>query len=109
MIFEAKKLIYTVDQSGNALDLVTDLLRRHKDMSIILSKAAHTHQAVKLTGFFVTVNQSKLSHSQRKISVGTWFRFVYKNTSRAVHWLNGKISLVNYSCIHIFFVMIPVA
>ena len=35
-----------------------DLLRCHKNMGIVLGKAAHPHQAVKLTGLLMTVYQT---------------------------------------------------
>ena len=73
MIFKSKQLIYFIDQSCYTFDLVTDLLRHHKDMSIVLCEAAYTHQSVQLTGFLMTVNQSKLSHTQRQITVRTRF------------------------------------
>ena len=62
MVFESEQTVNLVDQFYNALDLILDLLRSHKDMGIVLSKAAHTHQAVKLAGFLMAVYQSQLSH-----------------------------------------------
>ena len=59
MIFESKQGINLVDQVCNALDLVLDLLRCHEDMCIILGKAAHTHQTMKLTGFLMTMNDTQ--------------------------------------------------
>ena len=71
MIFKSEQLIYFIDQCYNTFDLVTDLFRHHKDMCIILCEAAYTHQSMKLTGFFMTVNQSKLSDTKRQIFVRT--------------------------------------
>jgi hypothetical protein len=47
------------------LDLVFDLARHHKNMSIILRKAAHTEQAMQSTGQFMTMYQSKLAGTDR--------------------------------------------
>ena len=68
-----KQLIYLVNQFCNPFDLLTDLLRHHKDMGIILCKAAYTHKSVKLSGFFMTMYQTKLTHTKRQITVRTWF------------------------------------
>ena len=57
MIFEAEQGVYLVDQLCNALDLITDLIRSHEDMGIILGEAAYTHKTVKLTGFLMTMNE----------------------------------------------------
>ena len=73
MIFKSKQLVYFIDQLCNAFDLVTDLLRHHKDMGIILCKATYTHQAMKLTGFLMTMDKTKLTHTQWQIPVRTWF------------------------------------
>ena len=73
MVFESEEGIYLVDEACYILDLVADLLRSHEDVGIILCEAAYTHKTVKLTGFLMTVNQSKLSHTQRQITVRTRF------------------------------------
>ena len=49
VIFKPEKLINLINQLGNALDLFSNLFRHHKDMSIVLGKAAHPHQTVELT------------------------------------------------------------
>ena len=73
VIFETKQLIYLVNQFCNPFDLLTDLLRHHKDVGIILCEAAYTHKSVKLSGFFMTMYQTKLTHTKRQITVRTWF------------------------------------
>ena len=109
MIFESEQAVNLVDKFYNALDFIFDLIRRHKDMGVVLRKAAHTHQTVKLAGFLVTMHKPKLTHADRKIPVGTGFGLVYKNTARTVHRLDCKILFIDYSCIHIFFIVIPVS
>ena len=37
------------------------------------------------------------------------FLFVNKHTARAVHRLDSVVFIINYSCVHIFFVVIPVS
>ena len=109
MIFKSKQTVNFIDQSCNAFDLVLDLIRCHKDMRIILCEAAHSHQTMKLSWFFMTVNQSQLSHTDRKISVGTRLRLICQDSSRTVHRFDCKVFLIDHSCIHILFVMIPVS
>ena len=108
MILEAEQGINFVDQSCNAFDFVLNLLRCHEDMGIILCEAAYTHKTVKLTGFLMTVNDTKLTHTQRQITVGTWLRTVYQNAAGAVHRLDRIIFAVDYSGVHVIFIMIPV-
>ena len=73
MIFEAKQLVYFIDQKRNTLDLIFHLFRCHKDMCIVLCEAAHSHQSVHLSGFLVAVYNTKFSHTKRKVTVGTRF------------------------------------
>ena len=70
MIFKSKQAVDFIDQLGHTLDLIPDLLRRHKDMGVVLSEAADTHKPVELTGFLMPVYQSQLSHPDRQILVG---------------------------------------
>ena len=108
MILETKQAVYTVNQLCNTLDFLFDLLRSHEDMSIILSKAAHTHQTMKLAGFLMTVNQTQLAQTKGQITVGTGLRCIYKNTARAVHGFYRIILLINNRGVHIIFIVIPV-
>ena len=73
MIFKSKQTEYTsLISFATPLISSRDLIRRHKDMGIILCKAAYTHQAMKLTGFLMTMDQTKLTHTQWQIPVRTW-------------------------------------
>ena len=107
-IFKAKKGINLIDQSCNVLDLLSNLLLSHKDMGVVLGKAAHTHQTMKLSALLMTVNQTQFAYSQRKISVGTRLRLVHQHTAGAVHWLNCVVFLIDHSGIHIILIVIPV-
>ena len=50
-------------------------------MGIILCETAYTHESVKLTGFLVTVNDTELTHTERKVTVGTRLGSVNKNAA----------------------------
>ena len=108
MIFESEQGIYLIDQACYVLDLVTDLLRSHEDVSIILCEAAYTHQSVKLSGLLMTMNDTKLTHTKRKITIGTRLGSVNKNTARTVHRFDRIILSIDNGCIHIVFIVIPV-
>ena len=108
MIFESEQGIYLVDQTCYVLDLITDLLRSHEDMGIILCETAYTHESVKLTGFLMAVNDTELTHTERKVTVGTRLGSVNKNAARAVHRFDGVIFAVDDGCIHVVFIVIPV-
>ena len=109
MILESEKLINLIDESGYLCDLLLDLLRGDKDMSIILGKAAYSHETMKLTALFMSVYKAAFCVAQRKISVGTRFILLYKNGARTVHRLDGKVFVVDLCCIHIILVVIPVS
>ena len=109
MIFKAEQLVNAVDELRNAFDLVFDLIRGHEDVRIILGEAAHTHQAVQLAGFLMTVNDTKLTHAQRQVAVGTRLGSINQNAARAVHWFDCVVLLVNDGGVHVVFVVIPVA
>ena len=108
MILEAKQCIHRVNQFCHAHNLILDLLRSHKNVGVILGKTAHPHQAVKLTGFLMAVNQSQLSHSQRQIPIRTRLRSIGQHPARTVHRLHCVILFINHRGIHIVLVMIPV-
>ena len=109
MIRESELAVYFIDQPHNPLDLICYLFLRHKNMGIILSEAAHTHQSVQLAGFFMTVHKSQFSHAQGKIPVGSGLGFIYQHSARTVHGLHRKFFLINCCGIHVFPVMIPVS
>ena len=109
MIFEAEQLVNAVDQLCNPFDLIFDLLRSHEDVRIILSEAAHTHQTMQLTGFLMTMNDTKLAHAQRQVAVGTRLGSINQNAARAVHRFDCVVLLVNDGGVHVVFVVIPVA
>ena len=63
MIFESEKFVNTVDKIYNALDLFPDLVFRHKDMGVVLSKASYSHKAMESSGFLVSVNKPEFADS----------------------------------------------
>ena len=71
-------------------------------MGIILGEAAHTHQTVELTGFLMTVYQTKLSHAERQISVGTGLGLVYQHAARAVHGFYWQNPVSSMTVVYIF-------
>ena len=109
MVLEAEQGIGIIDQSYHALDLILDLLRRHENMRIVLGEAAHTHQAMQLAGFLVTVHQAKLTHADGQIPVGTGLGSVHQHAARAVHRLDREVLAVDHRRVHIVFIVIPVA
>lgn len=43
MVLEAKQSVNLVDERGNTLDFVLDLLRSHENVGIVLCEAANAH------------------------------------------------------------------
>ena len=78
-------------------------------MGIVLSEAAHAHQAVKLTGFLMTMYQSQLTDPQGQVTIRTGLGFVHQHAARAVHGLHRIILVIDHRGVHIVSVMIPVS
>ena len=108
MIFKSKEIINFINQSGYTFNLLANLILCHKDMGIILCKAAHTHQTMKLTGFFMAVYKSQFTDTERQVFIGMRFGFINQHTARAVHRFYRKICIINNCRIHIVFIVIPV-
>ena len=109
MVLKSKHGIGIVDQSYYALDLVLDLLRRHEDMRVVLCKAAHTHETMKLAGFLMTVYQTQLAHTQGQVTVGTGLCRVNQNAARAIHRFDRVILAVDDGGVHVILIVIPVS
>src|SRR5699024_1526365 len=69
MILKAEKAVYLINEPGHTLDLIPDLIRGHKDVGVVLSKAADSHEAVELPGFLMAVDNAQLAQPQRQIPV----------------------------------------
>ncbi len=107
VISEAKHLVKIVHQINDTDDLIPDLLRKHKDMSIILGKATNPHQAMEGTGQLMTVDQPQLCHSYRQIPIAVDFSLIEKHAARTVHRLYRVVLPIDFGKIHIVLVMIP--
>ena len=73
MILETKQFIDGINQSGHSHNLFLNLFRHHKDVRVILSKTTHSHKAMQLSRFFMTMYQTQLTCPQRQIAIRTWF------------------------------------
>ncbi len=93
----------------NALDLICDLIRAHKDMRIVLRKAADTEQAVKCAAELVPVHNAQLTDPQGQLPIAVGLRTVYHDTAGAVHGLDAVILPIDLGGIHIVLIVIPVA
>ena len=70
MIFETKGAVHFINQAYHTLNLLFDLLRRHKNMCVILCEATHAHQAVQRSGKLMAVNQPQLANTQGQVTIG---------------------------------------
>ena len=68
-VLELESSEYIKYKVNDFLEFFLQLVRTHKQVSVILSKASHTCKSVKLTTLLITVNSTELSKSQRKILV----------------------------------------
>ena len=89
------------------LDLFFDLRRRQEQMCIILREIADTEQAVKLTGFLMTMHETELTKAQRQITIAVLMRLINQHAARAVHRLDRIIFIVNLREVHVLRIMSP--
>ena len=85
------------------------LLSFAEDMRVILVEAANTHQTMQCAALFVSVYQTDFSHTHRQISVGVHILLINQHTAGAVHRLDCMLNIIYYSCVHIFFIVIPMS
>ena len=107
VILKTEQRIHFVDDPHDALDLFRDLFGRHEDMRVVLRKASHAHQPVKLTALFVAVNKPQLAHANGQIFITVRRIFIHEQTARTVHGLDRAVLAVDLRRIHIVFIVIP--
>ena len=108
MVLEAEERVHVVNELGDALDLVLDLIRCHEDVRIVLREAADAEQTVQRAGQLVAVHDAELAHAQRQITVRVRLGLIDQHAAGAVHRLERKRHIVDDSGIHIVFIVIPV-
>ncbi|SID81487.1 Uncharacterised protein [Mycobacteroides abscessus subsp. abscessus] len=95
---------------NNALELFLDLIRAHKNMSIIQSHSAHTLQSGQRTRHFIAVHSAKLGNPDRQLTVAVNAVFINHHMVRAVHRAEDKLLIIHFhDREHIFLVVVPVA
>lgn len=109
VILKAKLLVHGVDQVDNAHDLVGQLVGAHKQVSVVLVKAAHAEQAVQGAAQLVAVHQANLAGADGQLAVGMRLGGVHQHAARAVHGLNAVLFVVNDGGVHVVLVVVPVA
>lgn len=66
VVLEAKERVHVVNELGDALDLVLDLIGCHEDVRIVLREAADAEQTVQRAGQLMTVHDAELATLQRQ-------------------------------------------
>ena len=93
----------------HTLDLVGNLIRPHKDMGIILGKAAHPEQSMEGTPELMPVYQAQFSHPQGQFPIAVGLGAVDHDAAGAVHGLDAVVLPVDLGGVHVVLVVIPVA
>ncbi len=75
------------NQVDYLLELLQQLIRRAKQVGIVLGKAAHAGKSVQFARLFVAVDRAKFSQTQGQVPVGTRLGLEYFAVVRAVHGL----------------------
>ena len=77
-------------------------------MTIVLRKAAHTHDAVQAASGLVAVALTKLTITQRQIAVALHALLENQDMTRAVHGLQSVVALFRLRGEHVVTVLVPV-
>ena len=109
MVLKAKLLVHGVDEVDHTHDLVGQLVGTHKQVGVVLVKAAHAEQAVQGAAQLVAVHQANLAGANGQLAVGVRLGGVHQHAARAVHGLNAVLFVVDDGGVHVVLVVVPVA
>ena len=109
VVLKAKLLVHGVDEVNHAHDLVSQLVGTHKQVGVVLVKAAHAEQAVKGAAQLVAVHQANLAGANGQLAVRMRLGGVHQHAARAVHGLNAVLFVVDDGGVHVVLVVVPVA
>lgn len=70
VVLKAKLLVHGVDEVDHAHDLVGQLVGTHKQVGVVLVKAAHAEQAVQGAAQLVAVHQANLAGADGQLAIG---------------------------------------
>ena len=108
MVLKAKLLVHGIDEVDHAHDLVGQLVGTHKQVRVVLVKAAHAEQAVQGAAQLVAVDQANLAGANGQLAIGVRLGGVHQHAARAVHRLNAVLFVVDDGGVHVVLVVVPV-
>ena len=79
-----------------------------EDVTIVLGKAAHAHDAVQATCGLIAVALTKLAKTQRQVAIALHTLLEDQNVAWAVHGLQGIVTLFGLGHEHVVAVLVPV-
>ncbi len=94
---------------GLALKTNTHLFLGTENVGIILLELPNTSKTVQRSRCFVSVQDTEIRNSHRKLSVASFTVAKEKEVTRAVHGLKTPFPLFNVKLEHVVLVMSPVA
>jgi len=111
---ETKDGVGELDEVKHASDLLLDLVGTTEDVGIILDETTHTGQTVKGAREFVTVENTKLGETKRKLTITACTVLEHQAVAGAVHRLQSPhgIRIIIASDLegeHVLLVVLPVA
>ena len=102
-------MVDLAQQGGERLHLGLNLVFGTKDVAIVLSEAAHAHDAVQTARGLVAVALAKLAKAQWQVAVALDALLVNQDVARAVHGLEGVVAFFTLGGEHVLAVLVPVA
>ena len=108
VVLKAKLLVHGVDEVDHTHDLVGQLVGTHKQVGVVLVKAAHAEQAVQGAAQLVAVHQANLAGADGQLTIGVRLGGVHQHATRTVHGLNAVLFVVDDGGVHVVLVVVPV-
>ena len=106
-VLEPEVGVDLLQQRGVVHALLQDLVFSAENVTIVLGKTAHAHDAVQATRRLVAVALSKLTVAQRQVPVALDALLENQNMPGAVHRLEGVFALLRLRGEHVLAVFFP--
>ena len=110
VICDLEVLVCVEDQIADTGDLALDLIRRHKQVRVILAEMTSSLDALQGSGRFISEIMRDLADTKRQVPVGSRTVRIDPHMMRAVHRTKHILFILNlHGREHIVLVVIPVA
>ena len=107
-VSEAEGLVDLLHERGKSFAFGKNLIFRAENVTVVLSEAAHTHEAMERTRRLIAVALTEFTNAQRQITVAAKLRIEDLDVAGAVHRLERVVAVLRLRREHIVAVLRPV-